>query len=73
MTLIQQMRLIDAPAEMMRRAEKADHKTVWLDSDPEDRKVLVYITWHPETAKKAHAALEAAGVLCDTLLVDSDT
>lgn len=26
------------------------------------------ITWNPETAKKAHAALEAAGVLCDMVL-----
>ncbi len=57
------MKLRDVPADMIAKADAVGHQTVWLK---DNEKAFVFISWDAETAKKAKAALEAAGVLCDT-------
>lgn len=56
------MKLREVPADMIAAADKVGHQTVWLKGNKE---AFIFITWCPETMKKAQKALDDAGVLCD--------
>lgn len=59
----------DAFATAYRRMLGVGHRTVWFEGngvqDGEPLPVLMFFSIAPEAVKKARAALEAAGVLCD--------
>ncbi len=56
--------------EMLDGMLRAEHRTVWWRGDVEhDRDAgFVFITIAPESAERAHRALEAAGLLCEGTL-----
>src|SRR5262245_34469267 len=60
----------EAFAEMLRRAEEIEHKTVWARGNVTTNEVpgkwFLFFTANSETARKVEDALNAAGLLCDT-------
>ena len=57
------MKVRNLTSDMIDAADKACHQSVWLSDSKE---AFVFITWCPETMRKAEEALRDAGVLCDT-------
>ena len=68
------MNVADVFVEGYRRMLAIGHRTFWYDSaaeqDGEPLRAFAFFSASPETAAKARAALEAAGVLCSTDLGD---
>lgn len=57
--------------EALEGAERIQHRTVWWhgNATTDDRDdALMFITFDGETARRARAALESAGVLCAEVL-----
>jgi len=58
--------------EALAGAEREQHRTVWWQGTAtigdKDDDALFFMTFNGETARKAKAALEAVGVLCEEML-----